>query len=323
MTPTIAPEITSATTEPTKHKRVVSVSLGTSKRNKSATAEFLGQHVTIERLGVDGDRKRYKELLAELDGKVDCIGIGGTDAYVYAGGKRYVLSDTMKLVAPLKITPWVDGSGLKHTLEREVVDYVQREGIVDFRGKRILLVSAVDRFGMAEALSKYSDKILYGDFLFTLGLPIPVRKWSTVQTLGRLVLPFFTKLPIELLYPTGKKTEQNTPKYPKYFHEADVIAGDWHIIRRYMPERLDGKTILTSSSRTDEIELLRQRGAKLVITTTPQIAGEAFATNVMEATLVALLERRPEDLTPEDYLGTLKKLGWQPGIIHLQPAAAS
>jgi hypothetical protein len=102
-----------------------------------------------------------------------------------------------------------------------------------------------------------------------------------------------------------------------------VIAGDWHIIRRFMPERLDGKIILTSSSRRHEVELLRQRGAKTLITTTPEINGEAFATNVMEAVLVTLLGKRPEELTPADYMGTLQKLGWKPGIKELQSGVVS
>ena len=56
----------------------------------------------------------------------------------------------------------------------------------------------------------------------------------------------------------------------------------------------------------------------MLITTTPEIQGEAFATNVMEAALVALLDRKPEELTPDVYLGTLKDLGWKPVIRELQ-----
>ena len=41
---------------------------------------------------------------------------------------------------------------IKHTLERETIRYLQREGMVDFKNSTTLLVSAVDRFGMAQAL---------------------------------------------------------------------------------------------------------------------------------------------------------------------------
>src|SRR5438874_11985104 len=100
-------------------KRVVSISLGTSKNNKKVRATFFGTEFEIERIGVDGDRKRYHQLVAELDGKVDAFGVGGTDIYLYGGDRRYVWPDSLSLMANAKQTPCVDGSGLKHTLERD------------------------------------------------------------------------------------------------------------------------------------------------------------------------------------------------------------
>src|SRR5258708_2778336 len=299
-------------------KHVVSISLGTSKRDKRSEAEFLGQSMLVERLGTDGDKKRFEQMVADLDGKIDCLGVGGTDVYLYAGGKRYTCRGPLKLMRNARNTPWVDGSGLKHTLERATVTYLQENGLVDFSRLNVLLVSGVDRFGMGEELAKRAKSIVFGDILFGVGLPMPVRKWATVKTLGRLILPLIAQLPIEWFYPTGKKQEINTPKFPKYFQEADVIAGDWHFSRRYMPEQMDGKIILTQSSRKAEVELLRERGVKALITTTPEIGGEAFATNVMEAALVAMLEKKPQELTPDDYMRTLKELGWKPKVQELQ-----
>ncbi|MCC6728172.1 MAG: quinate 5-dehydrogenase [Chthonomonadales bacterium] len=304
-------------------KRVVSVSLGTSSRDKSAQATFLDTPFTLERIGTDGDRARFRATVAELDGKVDCFGVGGTDAFLYAGDRRYAFRQTLDLMRGARVSPWVDGSGLKHTLERETVGYLHDSGLVDFSTKRVLLVSAVDRFGMAEALVGRARSIVFGDLLFGLGLPIPLRSWPTVKALARLVLPVVTRLPVEWIYPTGAKQEVNTPRFPRVFREADVIAGDWHIIRRFMPDRLDGKIILTQSSRAAEVELLRRRGAELLITTTPEIGGESFATNVMEGVLVVLLGRPPAELTPTDYVGTLKRLGWRPTLTWLQRAPAA
>jgi hypothetical protein len=135
-----------------------------------------------------------------------------------------------------------------------------------------------------------------------------------LQVLARLALPVIACLPVEWIYPTGRKQEQNTPRFPRYFAEADVVAGDWHIIRRYMPERLDGKIVVTQSGRAADADLLRSRGASMLVTTTPDIGGESFATNLMEAVLVVLLGRPPAELTPADYLGTLRQLGWKPSI---------
>ena len=308
---------TAAATPTERTRRVVSVSLGTSKRDKRSEAEFLGVPFVIERTGTDGDKQRFKNLVAQLDGKIDCFGVGGTDAYLYAGDRRYEIRETFELMRNAKATPWVDGSGLKHTLERETVKWLQDSGVIDFSQKRVLLMSAVDRFGMGEALAQRAKSVVYGDLIYGIGVPIPIRSWGTVKALARIALPIIARCPISWFYPTGEKQEVNTPKFRKYFDEADVIAGDWHIIRRYMPERMDGKIVLTQSSRKEEVELLRERGVKTLITTTPEIGGEAFATNVMEAVLVVLIGKKPSELTPEDYLATLRRLGWQPGIREL------
>ncbi len=298
-------------------KRVVSVSLGTSKRDKTAVARFGDCEIRIERVGTDGDKRKFAAIVADLDGKVDCFGVGGTDAYLYAGDRRYAFRETLALMKGAIRTPWVDGSGLKHTLERETVAYLDRTGAVDFRSSRVLLVAAVDRFGMAEALATRARSITFGDLIYGLGIPVPIRSWTVLKTLARIALPLIVQVPIEWLYPTGSRQEKNAPRFPRYFHEADIVAGDWHIIRRYMPERMDGKIVLTQSSRAAEVELLRSRGVRTLITTTPEIGGEAFATNVMEAVLVVLLQKRPADLTPHDYLGKLAELGWRPSVTPL------
>jgi len=292
--------------------------LGTSKRDKRAVAKFGGVEFDIARIGTDGNKRRFRELVAELDGQVDCFGIGGTDAYLYAGSRRYAFRETLWLMEPAQKTPWVDGSGLKDTLERETIRYLDESGIVDFAKARVLLVAAVDRFGMAAAIAERAKAVVYGDILFGLGLPIPLRSWRVLKILARVALPVIVQMPIEWIYPTGARQEVNTPRHARYFEEADVIAGDWHIIRRYMPHRLDGKIVITQSSRVADVALLKERGVSMLVTTTPEIGGEAFATNVMEAVLVVLSGKRPEALTAQDYLGTLRSLGWAPTVRRLQ-----
>jgi hypothetical protein len=298
-------------------KRVVSVSLGSSKRNKSHEVEILGEQFSIERIGTDGDMKKFAEMFRELDGKVDALGVGGADIYVVVGSKRYTFREIAGLIANAKITPVVDGSGLKHTLERETIRTLQRNGTIDFKGKPVLLVSGVDRFGMAQALEEAGANVTYGDLPFGVGVNIPLRGYAKVKSFGSVILPVITLCPFQWFYPTGEKQEKRTPKYPKLFEEADVIAGDWHYIRRYAPDNMPGKTILTQTLRTADLDWLKTTGAAQAITTTPMMAGETFATNVMEGVLVALLGKKPGEITEQEYLDVLKRLDWQPNVIPL------
>jgi hypothetical protein len=273
---------------------------------------LLGRDLHIERRGTDGDLKVAERVIGELDGKVAAIGLGGIDLYVVAGSRRYVLRDAARLARAAKTTPVVDGSGLKDTLERETVHRLQRDGIVDFRGKRVLVVSAVDRFGMASSLVAAGAVCTFGDMLFTLDIPIKLHSLRAVQRLGALIIPIASQLPFKMLYPTGDKQKviKQSAKHQALYDAAEIIAGDFLLIRRYLPDRLDGKTILTNTVTGTDIELLRERGVKRLITTTPEMQGRSFGTNVMEAALVALGAR-----TAGEYLEMLRQLDWQPRVV--------
>lgn len=298
-------------------KRVVSVSLGSSKGNKTHEVEILGQEFRIERIGTDGDMARFAQMFLDLEGKVDALGVGGADIYVVVDKRRYAFRQILNIVKKVQATPVVDGSGLKHTLEREAILELQNSGVVDFARQRALLVSAVDRFGMAQALAEVCPNVVYGDLMFGVGLPIRIRSNRTVRWIGSLLLPILTKLPFQWFYPTGEKQEKRTPKFGWAFQEATFIAGDTHFIKRYAPDRLDGKTILTQTLRKDTIAWFKAAGVERLIATTPVMGGETFATNVMEGVIVALLGKRPEDIAESEILDVLKRLDWKPTVLDL------
>lgn len=296
-------------------KRVVSVSLGSSSRDKVTEAEFLGERFRLERIGTDGSLSKAEELIHQLDGHVECIGLGGMDRYLWVGKRRYPIRQVDRLARTAILSPVVDGSGLKHTLEPEIIWMLAREGAVSFAGKKVLMLSGVDRYGMAQALSELGCEMIYGDLIFALGIPLPLRKLSSVDRAGKALLPIISFLPMSFLYPTGEKQQKPpSPKKQRWFKAADIIAGDWHFLRRYLPDDLAGKIIITNTTTADDLQLLRQRRAKMLVTTTPRFDGRSFGANVMEGVLVALSRRRPEELTEQDYLDFIKKLAWKPEV---------
>jgi hypothetical protein len=238
--------------------------------------------------------------------------------YLYAGNDRYAVRDGLKLLRAVKHTPVVDGSGLKNTLERAAVGFLERDAGLVLRDRRVLMVSALDRFGMAQALVAAGADVIFGDFIFALDLDRPVRGLDEFEEMARKYLPDACKLPFQFFYPTGKKQDRPPqPKYPEYYDDADIIAGDFHFMRQYMPDRLDGKLVLTNTVTARDIEDLRVRGVATLVTTTPDFAGRSFGTNVVEAALIALLGKAPTDVTEADYGRLLAQLGLRPRIVHL------
>ena len=290
---------------------VVSVSIGSVSRDTHQTIELLGKKVLVERIGTDGDMELAARKIRELDGKVDAIGLGGIDIYLKAGGRRYYLRDGVRLAGNAKTTPVVCGAALKDTLERMVVD--ELEDTVHWQGKRVLMVAAVDRFGMAESLDARGAEVLYGDLIFALGINIPIRSMAGLSRVAGLLLPVISRLPFKWIYPTGdKQVSSKESNKTSHFEWADVIAGDFHYIRRYAPARLDGKIILTNTTTAGDVEDLRAKGAAKLITTTPRFKGRSLATNLLEAALIAVAGKHP--LESDDYRKLISEAGLKPDI---------
>ncbi|MCW3491671.1 PASTA domain-containing protein [Dethiobacter alkaliphilus] len=297
-------------------KQVISISLGSSKRNHAVEVEMAGELCRVERIGTDGDMVKMVEMISRLDGKVDAFGLGGMDLYVYAGQTRYTLRDAKNVVRAAKLSPIVDGSGLKNTLERKVIEYLLEQTEILNENTKVLMMSGADRFGMAQALDAAGCRLTLGDLVFTVGIPVPLRSLQALEKVARLLAPFICQLPLSMLYPTGKKQEENKPKASGLFAEADVIAGDFHFIRRYMPENMKNKTIITNTTTSDDVALLKERGVETLITTTPELNGRSFGTNVMEALLVAL-SGKDRELDSGEYEALLDAVNFVPRITNL------
>ena len=58
-------------------KRAVSISLGSSSRDKRVQVDFKGEPIIVGRIGTDGDVGRARRTYLELDDQVDAFGVGG------------------------------------------------------------------------------------------------------------------------------------------------------------------------------------------------------------------------------------------------------
>jgi len=294
-------------------KRAVSVSLGSRARDKKVTLTLLGEEVTIERIGTDGDVEEAIQLYNELDGNVDALGVGGIDLGLNVAGRYYPLYEAQKLVAGVQQTPVVDGGGLKLTLERGIAQFTEREIGDEIQPKRVLITAGVDRYGSAVSFDEAGYEMILGDMGFALGIPVPIRSLRGLRAVARVLAPIAGRLPLEHLYPTGEKQEEIVPKFGKWYAWATVVSGDCLYIKRHMPDRLDGKVIVTNTTTPADVEVFRQRGVRYLATSTPRLEGRSFGTNMMEAALVAIAGKgRP--LTTGELQEMLEQLDLRPTL---------
>src|SRR5512136_801907 len=296
-------------------KRAVSVSLGSSSRDKKVEITLKGEQILVERIGTDGDIEKARKMYTELDGKVDAFGVGGVDLYLRLDQREYPLRAALKLVEGVKKTPLCDGRGLKHTLERRVFHLAAAElgGMPHYRQGFVPV--AADRQGLAEAVQEVTDRMVIGDLMVALGIPIPLNGVRAYKRVARLMLPFVSYFPMSMLFYGSGGAEQK-PKYTKYFLGSDLLAGDFLFMRKYMPEDLHAKTIITNTTTEDNIELLKQRGVRLCITTTPRYEGRSFGTNMLEAALTAFAGKG-RNLTDAELNALIDELQLKPTVVRL------
>ncbi len=294
-------------------KRAVSVSLGSPTRDKQTEIDLLGHRVTLCREGWNGDAAAVRRRFTELDGQVDALGVGGVDLWLYSDHGRHKFVAGHRLVAGVSRTPVVDGSGLKNTLETQVVPVLRQALGTAGAGRRVLLTAAIDRFGMARSFFDHGYEVLCGEIGFALGLPIPIRSRRGLARLARILVPIVTRLPVSLIYPTGSKQLEIRPKFQSWYQWANVIAGDCLFIKRHLPDDLEGKIIVTNTTTVEDRALFAARGVRALLTTTPVFDGRSFGTNMLEAGLTAAAGKgRP--MTPVELEALLTQLDIRPVV---------
>lgn len=300
-------------------KRIISISVGSSARDHTTRHEFLGQECEITRRGTNGDFKKAIQLYKELDGKVDAFGIGGVEFFLQVENKKYYFRDVKRIRNAIKISKAGDGNGVKGLLEKRAFEYLEKylnekEGR-SLKGVPALKTTVVERYSMGKAMVDAGMDVTFGDFMFALGLPIAIKKLSTARLVASTLLPVVTQVPFSWLYPLGSEQDKPPqPKWTKYYQQSQVIAGDFLQIRQHMPDDLSGKIIVTNTTTPKNVDELRKRNLHILVTVTPRLEGRSFGTNVMEATLLALMDKPQSEVTQSDFLELIKRIPLEPNI---------
>ena len=227
-------------------KRVLSPSLGSSTRDHSTETEFLGEHFCLSRRGTDANYDRFIQMYRDYDGKVDAFGVGGAEFHCQVGDRRYPFRQARPIRQAVRLSKIADGNGIKHLLAPYALQALRDRGI-DLRGKKALKTNAVDRYGMARALVDAGCDVTFGDLMFALNIPIPVRNLRTVRILAALLLPVVTQAPFRWLYPLGDEQEKApSRRYSRFYLDADIIAGDFLQVWSNLPDDLSEKIIVTT-----------------------------------------------------------------------------
>lgn len=296
-------------------KTVISLSLGSSSRDMAVHTDFRGCTFDIERIGVDGHLDKLEDAIRTYAEKVDVITLGGIDIHFSLTDRRYMFRDAAKLLKVSPQTSIVDGESFKTWVEPYFFQKVFDQGFLSPDSK-VFFPLAANRLSLVQSMMKSGfHNFVFGDLIYDIGFPpIPLRSLKAYERCGRLAGSLITQLPFSWIYPVGEKQHNQQIKRLDLFEDADIIAGDFHNIYRYMPPSLKDKTIITNTVTPSDLKMLRGRNLKCLITFSQSHNGRTFGSNVMDGVITAFLNKKNSSITRDEYLEAVEQLGLEPEI---------
>lgn len=275
--------------------KIVSLSLGSSKRNKFTNLQFENFEIYLARLGVDGDYNLLKKLIKKLqDSDIDAIGLGGTDLFLFIEDKKYIIKDSYEL-AKLSIKKSIfDGSIIKNIIEKKIIQKLIDQKVIN-NNQIVLQVSSLDRFSAVKTFLENNFKVLIGDLIFALKIDKIISNINELKKIANLLLQDVLNLPFYLLYPIGKKQEENIDKniyniISKYIDKIDIISGDFHYIKK-IGNLVKDKIIITNTLTENDIQTLINFEVKKIITLSIYIDNRSFGANVLESLIGSIINK--------------------------------
>ena len=166
-------------------KKVVGVTLGSSKKDFEFTTEFLGQEFSVKRVGADGDTAKAWELMRRYQARADVIGLGEVDDHYHVGVRTVENKATRELMHVVTRVPVTTGATLRRLLQVRALRYVQKELGHYFNNNLVLFLSGMRNYDLAVAMSDYTQNLTFADPVFQTGSLLMLNSLSQLELYAR------------------------------------------------------------------------------------------------------------------------------------------
>lgn len=301
-------------------KKVVSISLGRSDMDTQFKTRFLGERFQVSRIGTDGDVARASQLIVEAREGVDAIGIGRVREHYTVGTEHFTQAETRKLEKLAGFVPVTTGVKLREIVQEWTVRSAQLELGNIFNNARVLFLSGVLNYRLASVLAEYTDNLNFADPVAQFGLP------TLLRSLRALELYASGSHPV-LRFESGKDLLPSLAPFKFFNHlvlrravkDAQVVVAPYEQLHHYGLDELEGKTVITSTVSEERLESLREKGVRLVLDCSIQPFESTVGLNLVEAMVMAALEKPASDITHDDYLEIFADLELKPRLLYPMP----
>ncbi|HOB93630.1 MAG TPA: dehydrogenase, partial [Aquabacterium sp.] len=296
-------------------KKVVTVSLGSSKQDFRFETDFLGQRFQVQRLGADDDIGKAWELMRRHQAAADAIGLGEVGDHFHVGQSTVVNKETQRLLNVVTRVPATTGNRLRRLLQVRAVRHVQAALGDYFNNNIVLFLSGMRNYDMAMALSDYTPNLNFADALAQTGAPKLLTSLTQLELYAKGSELALRGKGGELLESalSGFKSNRLAAAVAK----AHLVVGTFAEIKEVgSPDNLAGKTVITSAVDDERLAWFRQCKVNLVIDVSPKLFDRVVGVNVIEAMILAALGKPPEEVSDDDFLEILDELEYTPRLLH-------
>ena len=296
-------------------KKVVTVSLGSSKQDFTFQTNFLGRRFEVKRLGADDDTGRAWELMRRQQTTADAIGLGEIADHWHVGQDTVVSKETRRLLKVVTRVPATTGARLRRLLQVRAVRYVQNHLGRYFNNNLVLFLSGMRNYDMAVALSDYTPNLSFADALLQTGAPTLLTSLTQLELYAKGSDWALSGKPGEFLESAipGFKSSRIASAVAR----SHVVVGTFAELKAVgNSSNLAGKTLITSAVDDERLAFFRQCKVNLVIDVSPDLFERVVGVNVVEAMILAALGKPPEQVSDEDFIEILDELDVKPRLLH-------
>jgi predicted amino acid dehydrogenase len=296
-------------------KKVVGISLGAGDQDFRFNARFLGRPFEIRRLGTNGSTAKAVKLLKYWGQHADAIGLGVVKDSYTVGSQRYVEKDSVRMLGVVTRIPVTTGGRLNDILQEWALRHVQNKLVNYFNNANVLFFSGRLQYKLALAMAEYTANLQFADPLLQLGVP------KMLTSLDMLELYASGAHHVLDWAPTSVMASMPIKEWTRFMlrralREATVVVAPVHALDDFGAEELAGKTIITSTVNDARIAKFKNKGVHLVIDGSPMLFDHVLGPSMLDAMIIAALDKAPDEILEDDYLEIIERLALEPRILY-------
>ncbi len=296
-------------------KKVVTVSLGSSENDFSFEANFLGQRFEVRRVGADDDTGKAWDLMRRHQASADAIGLGEVGDHFHVGQSTVINKETQRLLKVVTRVPATTGATLRRLLQVRAVRWVQNHIGHYFNNNLVLFLSGMRNYDMAVALSDYTPNLSFADALAQTGVPTLLTSLNQLELYAKGSDLLLSGTPGELLEAALPRLKRGM--IGSAVARSHVVVGTFAELKQVgNAENLSGKTVITSAVDDDRLAFFKRCKVNLVVDVSPQLFDRVVGANVIEAMILATMDKPHETVSDDDFNEILDELDVKPRLLH-------